>query len=74
MHFSQGVTGLDIERYLQPTVRYSMSPAQRSAAERFSLGPVDTEMESPGTQAEERPHDVLATHAGSLPDITSQCS
>lgn len=64
MHFSQGVTGLDIERYLQPTVRYSMSPAQRPVAERFSLGPVDAEMESPGT--EERPHDVLATPTGSL--------
>lgn len=60
MHFSQGATGLDIERYLQPTVRYSMSPA----AERFSLGPVDAEMESP--VAEERPHDVLATPTGSL--------
>ncbi|XP_058650393.1 disks large-associated protein 5 isoform X1 [Onychostoma macrolepis] len=57
----EGATGLDIERYLQPTVRYSMSPAQSPAAERFSFGPVDAEMESPGTQAEECPHDVLAT-------------
>uniref|UniRef100_A0A8C2K054 Discs, large (Drosophila) homolog-associated protein 5 n=1 Tax=Cyprinus carpio TaxID=7962 RepID=A0A8C2K054_CYPCA len=56
-----GDTDLDIERYLQPTVRYSMSLAQSPAAERFSFGTVDAEMESPVTQAEERPHDVLAT-------------
>ncbi|XP_016126085.1 disks large-associated protein 5-like isoform X5 [Sinocyclocheilus grahami] len=35
--------------------------AESPAAERFSLGAVDAEMESPVTQAEERPHDVLAT-------------
>uniref|UniRef100_A0A671R1G6 Disks large-associated protein 5-like n=1 Tax=Sinocyclocheilus anshuiensis TaxID=1608454 RepID=A0A671R1G6_9TELE len=58
---AEGATGLDIERYLQPTVRYIMSLAQSPAAERFSLGAVDAEMESPVTQAEERPHDVLAT-------------
>ncbi|XP_052427232.1 disks large-associated protein 5-like isoform X4 [Carassius gibelio] len=35
--------------------------AESPAAERFSFGAVDAEMESPVTQAEERPHDVLAT-------------
>ncbi|XP_043108953.1 disks large-associated protein 5 isoform X1 [Puntigrus tetrazona] len=58
---AEGATSLDIERYLQPTMRYSMSPAQSPAAERFSLGAVDAEMESPVTQADERPYDVLAT-------------
>lgn len=43
-----------------------MSPVQSPAAERFSLGTVDAEMESPVTQAEERPVDVLATPTGSL--------
>lgn len=65
MHFAQGATGLDFERYLQPT-RYSMSPVQSPAAERFSFGAVDAEMESPVTQAEERLLDVLATPIGSL--------
>ncbi|XP_059388001.1 disks large-associated protein 5-like isoform X3 [Carassius carassius] len=58
---NQDAECLDIERYLQPTVRYSMSLAQSPAAERFSFGAVDAEMESPVTQAEERPNDVLAT-------------
>ncbi|RXN04556.1 disks large-associated 5-like isoform X3 [Labeo rohita] len=58
---AEGTTDLDFERYLQPTVRCSMSPVQSPAAERFSLGTVDAEMESPVTQAEERPVDVLAT-------------
>ncbi|XP_052427231.1 disks large-associated protein 5-like isoform X3 [Carassius gibelio] len=58
---NQDAECLDIERYLQPTVRYSMSLTQSPAAERFSFGAVDAEMESPVTQAEERPHDVLAT-------------
>lgn len=66
MYFSQGATDLDFERYLQPTVRCSMSPVQSPAAERFYLEAVDAEMESPVTQAEERPHDVLATPTGSL--------
>ncbi|XP_043108954.1 disks large-associated protein 5 isoform X2 [Puntigrus tetrazona] len=61
---AEGATSLDIERYLQPTMRYSMSPAQSPAAERFSLGAVDAEMESPVTQADERPYDVLATDVG----------
>lgn len=56
---AEGATDLDFERYLQPTVRYSMSPAL--AAERFSFGVVDAEMESPVTPAEECPLDVLAT-------------
>lgn len=50
---------LDFERYLQPTVRDSMSPGL--AAERFSLVMEDAEMASPVTPAEERPLDVLAT-------------
>ncbi|KAK2876593.1 hypothetical protein Q8A67_020689 [Cirrhinus molitorella] len=58
---AEGATDLDFERYLQPTVRHSMSPVRSPAAERFSLGAVDAEMESPVTQAEEHPHDVLAT-------------
>ncbi|XP_052467128.1 disks large-associated protein 5 isoform X1 [Carassius gibelio] len=59
---AEGASGLDIERYLQPTVRYSMSPAQSPAAERFCLEAVDAEMESPDQrQTEERPLDVLAT-------------
>ncbi|XP_067225234.1 disks large-associated protein 5 [Chanodichthys erythropterus] len=55
----EGATDLDFERYLQPTARNSMSPGL--AAERFSLGVLDAEMESPVTPAEERPVDVLAT-------------
>lgn len=66
MYFSQGATDLDFERYLQPTVRCSMSPVQSPAAERFYLEAVDAEMESPVTQAEERPLDVLATPTGNL--------
>ncbi|XP_016139618.1 disks large-associated protein 5-like [Sinocyclocheilus grahami] len=58
---AEGATGLDFERYLQPTVRYSMSPVQSPAAERFYLEAVDVEMESPVIQAEECPLDVLAT-------------
>ncbi|XP_073684723.1 disks large-associated protein 5 [Garra rufa] len=58
---AEGATDLDFERYLQPTVSYSMSPVQSPATERFSLGVVDAEMESPVIQAEERPLDVLAT-------------
>lgn len=64
IYFSQGATDLDFERYLQPTVRNSMSPGL--AAERFSLGVLDAEMESPVTPAEERPVDVLATPTGTL--------
>ncbi|XP_077057276.1 disks large-associated protein 5 isoform X2 [Siphateles boraxobius] len=56
---AEDATSLDFERYLQPTVRDSMSPGL--AAERFSLGMEDAEMESPVTPAEERPLDVLAT-------------
>uniref|UniRef100_A0A8C1YKJ8 Discs, large (Drosophila) homolog-associated protein 5 n=1 Tax=Cyprinus carpio TaxID=7962 RepID=A0A8C1YKJ8_CYPCA len=56
---AEGATDLDFERYLQPTVRCSMSPVQSPAAERFYLEAVDAEMESPVTQAEERPLDVL---------------
>lgn len=41
-----------------------MSPGL--AAERFSLGVVDAEMESPVTPAEDRPVDVLATPTGTL--------
>uniref|UniRef100_A0A672PC39 Discs, large (Drosophila) homolog-associated protein 5 n=1 Tax=Sinocyclocheilus grahami TaxID=75366 RepID=A0A672PC39_SINGR len=63
---AEGATGLDFERYLQPTVRYSMSPVQSPAAERFYLEAVDVEMESPVIQAEECPLDVLATPTGSL--------
>ncbi|XP_056109018.1 disks large-associated protein 5 [Rhinichthys klamathensis goyatoka] len=56
---AEDATSLDFERYLQPTVRDSMSPGL--AEERFSLGVEDAEMESPVTLAEERPLDVLAT-------------
>ncbi|KTF86525.1 hypothetical protein cypCar_00003369, partial [Cyprinus carpio] len=63
---AEGATDLDFERYLQPTVRCSMSPVQSPAAERFYLEAVDAEMESPVTQAEERPLDVLATPTGNL--------
>lgn len=55
------VAGLDIERYLQPSMRYSMSPVQRLTEERFSIGAVDAEMESPASQVEERTADVLET-------------
>ncbi|XP_051967962.1 disks large-associated protein 5 isoform X2 [Xyrauchen texanus] len=57
----EGAATLDIERYLQPTVRYSMSPVQSHAEESFSLGVVDAEMESPVSQAEEHTLDILAT-------------
>ncbi|XP_051530884.1 disks large-associated protein 5 isoform X2 [Myxocyprinus asiaticus] len=57
----EGAAALDIERYLQPTVRYSMSPVQSHAEESFSLGVVDAEMESPVSQAEEHTLDILAT-------------
>uniref|UniRef100_A0A8C2JAI0 Discs, large (Drosophila) homolog-associated protein 5 n=1 Tax=Cyprinus carpio TaxID=7962 RepID=A0A8C2JAI0_CYPCA len=50
---AEGATDLDFERYLQPTVRCSMSPVQSPAAERFYLEAVDAEMESPVTQAED---------------------
>ncbi|XP_067285494.1 disks large-associated protein 5 isoform X2 [Pseudorasbora parva] len=56
---AEDATDLDFERYLQPAVRDSMSPGL--AAERFSLGVVDAEMESPVTPAEECPLDFLAT-------------
>ncbi|XP_039544158.1 disks large-associated protein 5 isoform X1 [Pimephales promelas] len=59
IHDVEDSTSLDFERYLQPTVRDSMSPGL--AEERFSLGLEDAEMESPVTLAEERPLDVLAT-------------
>ncbi|XP_051523693.1 disks large-associated protein 5-like [Myxocyprinus asiaticus] len=58
---AEGAVGLDIERYLQPTVGYSMSPVQSHAEERLSLGIVDAEMESPVSQAEEHTLDILAT-------------
>ncbi|XP_057214336.1 disks large-associated protein 5 isoform X1 [Triplophysa rosa] len=57
----EGDAGLDIEHYLQPSVRYSMSPVQRLTEERFSLGAVDAEMESPASQVEEHTVDVLET-------------
>nr|XP_055033092.1 disks large-associated protein 5 isoform X5 [Misgurnus anguillicaudatus] len=47
---SEFVADLDFERYLQPTVRYSISPVPTLAEERFSLGAVDAEMESPAAQ------------------------
>ncbi|XP_056627980.1 disks large-associated protein 5 isoform X2 [Triplophysa dalaica] len=47
----EGDVGLDIEHYLQPSVRYSMSPVQRLTVERFSLGAVDAEMESQASQS-----------------------
>uniref|UniRef100_A0A673JNM3 Disks large-associated protein 5-like n=1 Tax=Sinocyclocheilus rhinocerous TaxID=307959 RepID=A0A673JNM3_9TELE len=65
IQYAEGATGLDFEHYLQPTVRYSMSPVQSPAAERFYLEAVDVEMESPVIQAEECPLDVLATPTGS---------
>lgn len=63
---SKADAGLDIERYLQPSLRYSMSPVQRLTEERFSLGGVDAEMESPASQVEERTVDVLETPTGNF--------
>ncbi|XP_065098626.1 disks large-associated protein 5 isoform X2 [Paramisgurnus dabryanus] len=56
---SECVADLDFERYLQPTVRYSISPVPTLVEERFSLGAVDAEMESPAAQLEERTLDIL---------------
>ncbi|XP_062859243.1 disks large-associated protein 5 isoform X3 [Trichomycterus rosablanca] len=53
--------GLDFEWYLQPTACCSLSPAQSTTVDRFSLGLADAEMESPVSQAEETVQDVLMT-------------
>ncbi|XP_076856367.1 disks large-associated protein 5 isoform X2 [Brachyhypopomus gauderio] len=50
---AEHVADLDFERYLQPTDRCSLTPVQGPGVERFSLGAVDVEMESPISQAEE---------------------
>lgn len=57
---AEGATGLDFERYLLPSVR-DVSPEQSLAADRFSLGVMDAEMESPVSQPGESPVDVLAS-------------
>ncbi|XP_026771519.3 disks large-associated protein 5 isoform X1 [Pangasianodon hypophthalmus] len=58
---SESITGLDFERYLQPTARCSLSPVNSMAVDRFSLGLEDAEMESPQAQAEEPVQDALMT-------------
>ncbi|XP_017561046.1 disks large-associated protein 5 isoform X2 [Pygocentrus nattereri] len=57
----KNIAELDFERYLQPTARCSLSPVQSMAAERFSLGTADAEMESPQSQAEDSVQDVIMT-------------
>lgn len=64
MYFSQSATGLDFERYLLPSLRDSVSPEQSLAADRFSLGVMDAEMESPVSQPDESHVDVLASPTG----------
>ncbi|KAL6475153.1 hypothetical protein MHYP_G00161930 [Metynnis hypsauchen] len=58
---AKNIAELDFERYLQPTARCSLSPLQSMAAERFSLGAADAEMESPRSQAEDSVQDVIMT-------------
>ncbi|XP_036428932.1 disks large-associated protein 5 isoform X2 [Colossoma macropomum] len=58
---AKNIAELDFERYLQPTARCSLSPLQSTAAERFSLGAADAEMESPQSQAEDSVQDVIMT-------------
>ncbi|KAL7857153.1 hypothetical protein SRHO_G00160520 [Serrasalmus rhombeus] len=57
----KNIAELDFERYLQPTACCSLSPVQSMAAERFSLGAADAEMESPQSQAEDSVQDVIMT-------------
>lgn len=52
----QEIPGLDFERYLQPSLRCSLSPRGSVAVEMLSMG-TDVEMESPKGEAEE-----LLTH------------
>lgn len=58
---AESATGLDFERYLLPSLRDSVSPEQSLAADRFSLGVMDAEMESPVSQPDESHVDVLAS-------------
>lgn len=55
---------MDFERYLQPAARGSLSPVQSMAVDRFSLGLVDAEMESPQALSEEPDQDALMTPTG----------
>ncbi|TRZ04467.1 hypothetical protein DNTS_027543 [Danionella cerebrum] len=57
----EGSDGLDIERYLLPSARASLSPEHGLSVERISLGTIDAEMESPVCQPEELPPDDMAT-------------
>ncbi|XP_010788661.1 disks large-associated protein 5-like, partial [Notothenia coriiceps] len=49
------IPGLDFERYLQPSMRCSLSPQATVAVETLSPMAVDVEMESPGGPSEDLP-------------------
>ncbi|KAF3853371.1 hypothetical protein F7725_014059 [Dissostichus mawsoni] len=49
------IPGLDFERYLQPSLRCSLSPQATVAVETLSSMAVDVEMESPGGPSEDLP-------------------
>ncbi|XP_015248596.1 PREDICTED: disks large-associated protein 5 isoform X1 [Cyprinodon variegatus] len=62
------IPGLDFERYLQPSLRCSLSPRGSVAVEMLSMG-TDVEMESPKGEAEE-----LLTHLEPAPSAASLVS
>ncbi|XP_068161848.1 disks large-associated protein 5 [Antennarius striatus] len=63
----EDIPGLDIERYLQPSQRCSLSPREAVAEETFSPMAVDVEMKSPGGETE----DFLTRQETALPAVSS---
>ncbi|XP_060951222.1 disks large-associated protein 5 [Limanda limanda] len=61
------IPGLDFERYLQPSLRGSLSPRETVALETLSPMAVDVEMESPRGQSD----DLLSQHepAAAVPSV-----
>ncbi|KAK5880968.1 hypothetical protein CesoFtcFv8_021822 [Champsocephalus esox] len=51
----EDIPGMDFERYLQPSLRCSLSPQATVAVETLSPMAVDVEMESPGGPSEDLP-------------------
>ncbi|XP_039472064.1 disks large-associated protein 5 isoform X1 [Oreochromis aureus] len=61
------ISGLDFERYLQPSDRCSLTPRDTVATETLSPMAVDVEMESPKRQ----PTDFLTEKESALPAVSS---
>ncbi|XP_031691134.1 vegetative cell wall protein gp1-like [Oncorhynchus kisutch] len=63
---TEGLPGLDFERYLQPAVRCSLSPREPAVAEMLSPMVIDVEMESPLAPSEETPQEEVSTPTGTV--------